>query len=486
MDDWQQRLADTNQAGPLKLVIAHLHPGEVSTSWQQSLMNTIAYDQAHNQRLFDQRGRLGLISSHAGAGQLDRARNEGCAKFLDEHPDADLLMFIDSDMGWDADTVERLALTMEVSGLPIVGGLCFGQRVAGIGAQQSMAVEFFPTLYQWVESGGFDTAHEYPPDALVEVGATGAAFVMISRACLEGIRAAEGDTWFTPVDVAGRRFGEDMSFAIRARRCGFPLHVDTGAKASHMKSVWFTDSDYRMLRRPSASAVTVVIPVKDNLAMTRDLVGQLFAQGGFTDLILFDNGSTDPAMREWLESQQVADVFDASECPGGISQMWNAGIDEAVRRHRGLADVVFLNNDVRVGPQFLQRLVHGLRSSTAQAVCANYDGRKGTGVLPVRGICANRYDGQGGLAGFAFALRAEWLAGGFRFDEGMAWWFSDNDLCLSVEKAGGWYGVVADATCVHLDGGSNTATPDWWGERVEMDRAAFAAKWPDVQLVPAS
>jgi dihydrolipoamide dehydrogenase len=73
-------------------------------------------------------------------------------------------------------------------------------------------------------------------------------------------------------------------------------------------------------------------------------------------------------------------------------------------------------------------------------------------VQPVRGICANRYDGEGGLAGFAFCLRAEWLAGGFRFDEDMAWWFSDNDLCLQIEKAGGWYGVVFDAQVQHIRG----------------------------------
>lgn len=486
MGDWKQRLAEVNEAGPSKMVIAHLHPGEVSTSWQQSLMNTIAFDQAHNGRLFNANGRLGLISSHSGAGQLERARNDACTKFLAGHPDADLLMFIDSDMGWDPEGPERLAQIMESTGMPIVGGLCFGQKVSGLGPQQAMATDFFPTLYQWMpDAQGFDTAYEYPPDSLVEVGATGAAFVMISRACLEGIRAAEGDVWFNPIEIGPRRFGEDMSFAIRARRCGFPMHIDTGTKASHMKHVWFTDSDYRLLRRPSASAVTVVIPVKDNLEMTRELVGSLYAQGGYTDMLIYDNGSTDPDMRKWLENQQVADVFDASDCPGGISQMWNAGIGEAIGRHRGLADVVFLNNDISVGPQFLQRLVAGLRSSTAQAVSANYDGRKGTGVQPVRGICANRYDGRGGLAGFAFALRAEWLAGGFRFDEDMAWWFSDNDLCLEIEKAGGWYGIVSDAGCTHLGGGSNTATPDWWNERVEKDRAAFEAKWPDVTLAAA-
>lgn len=476
-----------NRPGPAKMVIAHLHPGEVATSWQQSLMNTIAVDQQGPRRLFDDAtGRLGLISTQSGAGQLDRARNDVAAIFLHEHPDAELLMFVDSDMGWDSDAVEHMAQTMENAGLDILGGLCFGQRTAGMLAQRAVRTEWFPTIYRWSEDdNGFDTAHDYPANQVIEVGATGAAFLMISRRCLEGIQSAEGDCWFDMESSNGRRFGEDMSFCIKARRNGFKVHVDTGVRTSHAKTVWFTEDDYKLARRPSASAVTVVIPVKDELDLTRALMSQLRSQGGYSEILLFDNGSADPAMREWLESQDVAEVFDASDCPGGISQMWNAGIAEAITRHRGLADVVFLNNDIRVGPQFLQRLVAGLRRSGAQAVSGAYDGRPGHGVLPLHGICANRYDGTGGLAGFAFALSAEWLAGGFRFDEEMAWWFSDNDLCLSIERAGGWYGMVTDAACEHVGGGSNTATPDWWQDRIAQDRRAFEAKWPDVTLTAA-
>jgi GT2 family glycosyltransferase len=485
--EWVDRLVAVNRPGPSKMVVAHLHPGEVSTSFQQSLMGSMAYDRARHRRMFSHDGRLGMIASQSGAGQLDRARNDCVRIFLDEHRDAELLVFVDSDMGWDPEAFERLAATMDDTNIDILGGLCFGQKITGPFAQRAVNTEWFPTLYRWVEDQqAFDTAHEYKPDALVEVAATGAAFVMISRRCLEAIRAAEGDHWFDMIANGDRRFGEDLSFCLRARRNGFKVHVDTGVKASHRKEVWFTEADYRMLRRPSSSAVTVVIPVKDNLHLTRSLVSQLRVQGGYTEILLFDNGSTDPEMIEWLAAQDVAEVFDASDCPGGISQMWNAGIGEAISRHRGLADVVFLNNDIKVGPLFLQCLVAGLRSSSAQAVSANYDNRPGSGVLPVRGICANRYDGTGGLAGFAFALRAEWLAGGFRFDEDMAWWFSDNDLLLEIERAGGWYGVVADAACEHVHGGSQTSTPDWWQERVAADRAAFEAKWPDVTLVPAA
>lgn len=66
MGDWTDRLVEVNRpAGKSKLVIAHLHPGEVSTSFTQSLMNTFNYDLATDGRLY-RTNQLGLIATHAG------------------------------------------------------------------------------------------------------------------------------------------------------------------------------------------------------------------------------------------------------------------------------------------------------------------------------------------------------------------------------------------------------------------------------------
>lgn len=450
-------------------------------------MKTMSLDSSRFGRLTSSVGKLHLIATHAGAGVLDKARNDAVKTFLDDptYAECGVLLFIDSDMGWSPDSPEVLARTIEQADVDIVGGLCFGQKVTGASDMSTPDTEWFPTLYRFDSRGAFDTAYDYPPDTVVEVGATGGAFIAITRHALETMRA-DGDCWFTPTHMDGhtKPFGEDMSFCIRARRHGFPTHVHTGVKTTHRKDVWITESAYRQSRAAAASAVTVVIPVKDELEMTRSLVGDLLSQGGYTDLLIFDNGSTDPEMVEWLASQDVASVYDATGA--GIHDMWNAGIAEALNRHHGLADIVFLNNDLRCGPRFLHRLVAGLRSQPGlMAACGNYDGRPGSGVTPLRGICANRYDGTGGLAGFAFALRAEWIASGYRFPTDMRWWYGDNDLVLEVEKAGMWYGLVSDALVQHLDGGSKTDRPDGWDEIVAADRAAFEAKWPHVTLTAA-
>lgn len=475
--DWRTHLVEVNRRGkpPVKIVVAHLHPGEVATSFQQSWTNTLVSDLAGPQRLVGDQGRLGLISTQQGAGRLERGRNDAAAMFCDGHPEADALMFVDSDMGWDPDGIERLAQVMDDTGHPIIGGLCFGTKPVGVGAQQAMQNEWFPTLYRWVDDGAFDTAHVYPADELVEVGATGAAFLMIHRTALEALRAEHGDHWFDPVTVGDRTFGEDLSFCRRATDAGLKVHVHTGIRASHLKQRWYTESDYVDDRRPRSAAVTVVIPVKDRLDLTQAVVGKLNEQGGWTDLLIYDNGSTDPKMRAWLQAQSVADVYDASGC-NGIGQMWNLGIDEAVRRHGGWADVILLNNDLDLGPKFCQRLIGGMRDTNAAAVSANYDRRPVAGTVPVRGTCGARYDGTGGLAGFAFALRAEWIATGYRFPD---WhYFGDDDLCLSIEKAGSWCGLVGDAHCVHIDGGGQTAGT-LVGPSYYDDQALFAQKWAE-------
>lgn len=473
------------------VVFANLHPGDVSASFSESTMHMAIHDMAGAGHLLhmNERGAatFGHLSIACGAGRIADGRNAAVSRFLLAFPNAEWLLFVDSDMGFQRDALDRLLAAADPVERPVVGALCFAAKHAGTGPLYDEQVSWVPTIYREAPSGSFDAAYDYPRNQVIDVAGTGAAFLLIHRSVLEKIaNDAGGPVWFDNLPSPdGKSWqGEDFSFCRRVREAGFSVWVHTGVRTSHHKDVWFTEDDYAELRQPASTAVSVVIPVKDNLEMTRELVGQLHQQGGYTDIMIFDNGSTDPQMRAWLESQDVTSVFDAEGL--GIHDMWNAGIDEARVRHGGRADVVLLNNDISIGPRFLRRLIRGLHVNPAcAAVCGNYDGRPSVGTVPVRGICANRYDGTGGLAGFAFALSAEWLAGGFRFDESMRWWYGDNDLCLSIEKAGGWYGLVADAGVVHLDGGSQTATPDGWAEQIAADKAAFEAKWPDVTLVAA-
>src|SRR5690606_3565073 len=120
----------------------------------------------------------------------------------------------------------------------------------------------------------------------------------------------------------------------------------------------------------------------------------------------------------------------------GIHEMWNTGIEWAMADadQRRNVNLLVLNDDLRFGPKFVHRMVEALRSDqNLVAVSGNYDGRTGDAIVElVDDICANRYDGTGGFAGFAFAIKGEWMQSGYRFPEECKWWYGDNDLVLAV------------------------------------------------------
>jgi len=210
--------------------------------------------------------------------------------------------------------------------------------------------------------------------------------------------------------------------------------------------------------------------------MTRDLVGQLDGCG----IVIIDNGSGKKT-RNWLESQTKADVLDGTGM--GIHEMWNLGAEYALSMSPAGCDVAFLNNDLILGDDMLAKLQTALRENDGLAmVSPNYDRRPddfGDGVEYRTDICADRYDGTGGLAGFAFMVAGELFNGGYRFPTECKWWFGDNDILLAVMASGLTAGIVLDATVEHIDGGG--ATGDWSDPEMQKqlvaDKAAFAARW---------
>jgi hypothetical protein len=420
-----------------------------------------------------------------GTTDIASGRNTAVRDFLAS--DAEWLLFLDSDQVWNPDLVDRLYASADVDERPIVSGLIMAHRperdlpvspACGIfddsDEPQVVAPPFIPNVRWW------------------RVATVGAGCLFIHRRVLEAIRTKfeeqySAALWFDQlafrhVDADGEsvmdRMGEDYVFSARASACGFPLIVDTTIELGHIKRVTFTrEMFHQQMAQRGLRPLFVVIPVKDKLDLTESLIGQLREQGGYDGLFVFDNGSG-AATKEWLKHQPDVLSWDAKGA--GIHHMWNAGVDEALRRSGGRCDIVFLNNDLKLGHDFCAGLQDALGSGPWVAVSANYDGRTGEPVEQVHGICAERYDGTGGLAGFAFAVRSEWFAQ-YRFPTDCKWWYGDNDLTLSMDVLGAPYGIATQVAVEHL--GAGTAG-DWadkkWSAQLEADRAAFARKWAQV------
>lgn len=219
------------------VVVAHIHPGQVSSFFHQSMMGLVLYDQAHGRKI------VGSLQEWSSA-NVSQPRNNLTGKFLDDYK-AEWLLWIDSDMAFAPESLDGLLAVASPERAPIVGGLCFG---ADNGA-------LFPTIYQMaqLEDGRPVTMRvsEFEPDTMLQVASTGAAFLLIHRSVLVAIRDRKFNEvfpWFQETELAGNPCSEDLTFCLRAGICGFPVWVNTGVKVGHHKSHLLTEDLFRQQR----------------------------------------------------------------------------------------------------------------------------------------------------------------------------------------------------------------------------------------------
>ena len=212
------------------VVVAFIHPGQVSAFFNTSIIATLLHDQHHNRHI------VGMMQEWSSA-NVSAARNSLTARFLDDH-EADWLLWIDADMAWEHTAVDALVACADPVKAPIVGGLCFG-------ASQD---QLFPTIYQFVRQPD-DTVStvrvgQYPADTMVHCAATGAAFLLIHRSVLETMREREFNSafpFFQETELGGKPAGEDVTFCLRAGICGASIYVNTAIKIGHHKSHLLTE-----------------------------------------------------------------------------------------------------------------------------------------------------------------------------------------------------------------------------------------------------
>jgi len=223
------------------VVAAYLHGVELDASFHQSLLGTVLRSALTDQRL------LRFLPSWCGSGGLVKARNEVVARFL-QMDGAEWLWWIDSDMGFETDALERLLSAADPIARPMVGGLCFAQVGMVPDGRGGFRTNVTPALYRWHKAGdreGFAPWENYPRNTLAEVEGTGSAFVLIHRSVFEAVLAKHGPRWYDRVqhETLGL-VGEDLSFCMRVLDVGMPIHVHTGITTTHRKPWWIGEADY--------------------------------------------------------------------------------------------------------------------------------------------------------------------------------------------------------------------------------------------------
>lgn len=219
-----------------------------------------------------------------------------------------------------------------------------------------------------------------------------------------------------------------------------------------------------------------VIPTRNRHRMMFDAVERLVSQ--VDRVIIVDNRSAPYYSRhtwgmvEWWD-EGLIHVIPHHEDPPNISRLWNLGLIAAEHMAEEAEveawDVAVLNSDVVVPHHWVRKLSEAMRQT--DAVLAYPDQHNGT--QRVLHKVAEPVPLTQRITGYAHMIRGE---SHLRYDETMAWWYSDDDLDWTARVRGGAL-LVPGLSVVHRDpNGSTNARPELQIQ-AGIDRETFRNKW---------
>lgn len=171
-----------------------------------------------------------LVSFICGSLIYD-ARNKLAAQAI--KLEADYVLWLDSDMTFQPDTLRRLFETMEKEDADIVSGLYFRR-----------SAPYTPVAFDEVtiNEDGTSSHEDYhgPLEGVHPVEGVGFGCVLMKAQVLLDVFGTYGGG-FNPLGG----FGEDLSFCWRARQLGFKLVLDTGVKLGHIGHITVNESFFK-------------------------------------------------------------------------------------------------------------------------------------------------------------------------------------------------------------------------------------------------
>ena len=149
------------------------------------------------------------------------ARNKLCGKAV--AMESDYVLWIDDDMVFDETLLFDLLRDMR-EGVDMVAPICYMRKppyAPVIYKRLERPTETEPKVVQLYDEG-------YPEHGPFEVDACGFGCVLMRTSIIEPILAKTG-ALFDPE----AQFGEDLSFCLRARDCGFHIWADPAVQLGH-------------------------------------------------------------------------------------------------------------------------------------------------------------------------------------------------------------------------------------------------------------
>lgn len=247
------------------------------------------------------------------------------------NPQVTHVLFVDDDMLFPPHALKQLLS----HGKPIVGGLCHNRRKP-----------YNPILARkhqddrGLEEGVMGFLYHLPPEGLVEVDATGGAFLLIERQVFDAIETKFGPlSWWKNMGESS----EDFSFCARAKECGFPIYVDVGLDIGHVSEV-VVDKEFARVNRPfevnawvsdpitvdGPPIASIIIPAYNQKPkFLRAAVLSAAHQTVPVEVIVVDDGSNPPIpLTGWPANVHVITHTTSTLVPDnrGIARALNTGI----------------------------------------------------------------------------------------------------------------------------------------------------------------
>lgn len=167
------------------------------------------------------------------------SRNDFAANAIEKGYDR--VLWLDSDMTFGPDLLERLNADMDEYGMGYVSALAFKRKLP-----TSPCVYELLTWVPGVAGNASATAKtyvDYPQDSLFPCAATGFGAVLVSTELMKAVWDRFGPP-FNPMP----NMGEDLSFCYRAGKLSRLLFCDSRVKCGHIGQYEYTERDYLMIR----------------------------------------------------------------------------------------------------------------------------------------------------------------------------------------------------------------------------------------------
>lgn len=293
------------------------------------------------------------------------------------------ILWIDDDMTFPPDALQRLLAHDK----DVIGGLCHNRRAPSY--QPIAARKYHPDL--GMPQGAYGFVYDLPQSGVVEVDATGGAFLLVKAEVFREISAKFGEgSWWVPEGEAS----EDFSFCRRAQACGYKIHIDCGLDIGHFGTVEIHRKQADALRsfktapwmgyEPSGTEgkpqVTVVIPTYNQKpTYLKAAVLSALNQTVPTEVIVVDDGTTDYDLRNdgvvdyapsddqptvWISKRATLIKHDKNR---GISAALNTGI-----AHMTTDYVCWLSSDDLFSPTKVERQLNAMIAAGAKASFHDY------------------------------------------------------------------------------------------------------------------